>query len=66
MDYYPKTTSIRASSGDLIFEGLRGRFFQASYTFCHRFRGVPPGVHSGACSLKDQITVPPRRDGISF
>jgi hypothetical protein len=42
MDYYPKTISIRASSGDLIFEGLRGRFFQASYTFCHRFWGVNP------------------------
>ena len=52
MDYSPKTISIEAGGGDLNFEGLRGRFFQASYAFCYRFWGVSPG----ACSLKAQIT----------
>jgi hypothetical protein len=47
MVYSLKTISIGISGNDLIFEGLRGCFFQASYTFCYRFWGVPPGASLG-------------------
>jgi hypothetical protein len=44
-----KTISIGTGGGDLRFEGLRGRFFQASYTFCQRFLGISPQIsdHGG-------------------
>ena len=47
MDYSLKTISIGAGGGDLNFEGLRGHFFQADYTFCHS-SGAYPGMYSGA------------------
>jgi hypothetical protein len=64
MDYSLKTISIGISRGDLNFTGLRGHFdklrtgcfFQASYTFCYKFRGITPGAHPGAFTLKVQIT----------
>jgi hypothetical protein len=41
-DYSLKKISIGSSGGDLPFEGLRGRFFQASKSFCHNFISINP------------------------
>ena len=41
-DYSLKTISIGSSGGDLPFEDLRGRFFQANKSFCHKFISVNP------------------------
>jgi len=58
MDYSLKTISIGFSGGDLIFEGLGSRVFQANWIFCHRFLGVNPqrSDHRGFSGIFSEIS----------